>query len=278
MIPGMYLTEGGQTASGALVDHVIETHPAVESVRALATERGHANVFEVLVELLEEQRQRRGLDHVCQLTAELHLLPDFLGNRSPLADPSSRGAVFGLTLRQDADHLALLYLATVQAIAYGTRHILEHIEAERTFAHDRKEHSRRQQNNKQQNEREQAPEQKRQHQLRRHRVDVLIMCGGNAQSSLYCQQHADATGCEIVLPAELDAVLVGAAVLAAVAGGAYGSVSEAMRAMNHAGSRVCPQRASAVRAFHDAKYQVFLGMHAAQRKYRTLMRSALPSL
>lgn len=50
--------------------------------------------------------------------------------RSPVADPNSKGVVFGMTLDTSEKQLALLYLATVQGIAYGTRHIVEHCNAQ----------------------------------------------------------------------------------------------------------------------------------------------------
>lgn len=49
--------------------------------------------------------------------------------RSPLADPKSRGVVSGLSLDASPEDLALLYLATVQSIAYGTKHLVEHCNA-----------------------------------------------------------------------------------------------------------------------------------------------------
>ena len=49
--------------------------------------------------------------------------------RSPIADPKAKGIVCGLTLDTSDKQLALLYLATVQGIAYGTRHIVEHCNA-----------------------------------------------------------------------------------------------------------------------------------------------------
>lgn len=52
-----------------------------------------------------------------------------LAPRSPIADPKSKGVIYGLTLDTSDKQLALLYLATVQGIAYGTRHIVEHSNA-----------------------------------------------------------------------------------------------------------------------------------------------------
>ena len=49
--------------------------------------------------------------------------------RSPMADPKSKGVIYGLTLDTSEKHLALMYLATIQGIAYGTRHIVEHCNA-----------------------------------------------------------------------------------------------------------------------------------------------------
>ena len=44
--------------------------------------------------------------------------PDYHGNRSPLADPSLKGAVVGLSLDTDTASLATMYLATLQVGGY----------------------------------------------------------------------------------------------------------------------------------------------------------------
>jgi ribulose kinase len=33
MVPGMWLNEGGQSATGKLIDHVIDSHPATPSIK-----------------------------------------------------------------------------------------------------------------------------------------------------------------------------------------------------------------------------------------------------
>ena len=53
------------------------------------------------------------------------MLPYFHGNRSPRANPTLTGILTGLKLSRTPEDMALHYLATIQAIALGTRHIIE---------------------------------------------------------------------------------------------------------------------------------------------------------
>ncbi len=231
MIPGLWLNEGGQSATGGLIDHVITTHPAFAAADGEARARG-GTIYERLNDHLAEMAT--GLSHPALLTAGLHVQPDFHGNRSPRADATLRGMVSGLGLSATRDDLALLYLATVQAVAYGTRHIIETLNDGG------------------------------------YTIDTILACGGGTKNPVFPREHADATGCTLVLPREPEAVLLGAAVLGAVAGGAYAGIRAAMAAMSAAGSLIAPGD-PAVRAFHDAKYAVFLRMHADQLAYRGLM-------
>ncbi|WP_240230278.1 FGGY-family carbohydrate kinase [Devosia lacusdianchii] len=113
VIPGAWLNEGGQSATGALLDHIIRWHgaggdPTPEMHRAIA-----ARILEL--------RTQEGL----ALADRLHVLPDFHGNRSPLGDPFALGVISGLTLDSDFDSLCRLYWRTCVSIALGVRHILE---------------------------------------------------------------------------------------------------------------------------------------------------------
>ena len=60
---------------------------------------------------------------------DFHIWPDFHGNRSPLADPSLKGVMMGLTLATDLEDLAVQYLAAIQAVAYGVKHIVDTLQA-----------------------------------------------------------------------------------------------------------------------------------------------------
>ena len=176
----------------------------------------------------------RGAAFPAELSRGLHVLPDHHGNRSPRADPSLRGMVSGLKLDDGLDALARLYLATVQAIAHGTRHIVEALRAGG------------------------------------YPLDTVVACGGDAKNPLFLREHADALGCRVVVPKEPEAVLLGAAILGAVASGARASIVEAMARMTGSGAVIEPA-GGAVAAYHDRKHAVFLRMHDDQMAYRALM-------
>lgn len=235
MIPDLWLTEGGQSATGALIDHVIFSHAAAAPLQAEARRAGRT-IYELLNDRLAVLAKAGRVPHPAALTAGLHVQPDFHGNRSPRANPTLTGAISGLTLSATADDLALQYLAAIQAVAYGTRHILDEM--------NRKGYA----------------------------IDTLLACGGGTKNPVFLREHADITGCRLVLPKEPEAVLLGSAILGAVAAGAYDSVLEAMAAMSAAGRVVTPAKGPAAR-FHDAKYKVFHRLHQDAMAYRRIMTS-----
>ncbi|HMI84386.1 MAG TPA: FGGY-family carbohydrate kinase [Polyangiaceae bacterium] len=235
MVPGMWLTEGGQSATGALIDHTIDTHARGAELRADAARQG-TTVYALLNARLDELAARDHHAYVGELTRELHVLPDHHGNRSPRADPTLRGMVSGLKLTDSVDSLALLYLATVQSIALGTRHIVESMNAK---GYD---------------------------------IRTIIACGGDTKNPLFVREHAEATGRRVVLAKEPEAVLLGAAMLGAVAAGHFPSLLAAMGAMNEAASIILPSGGE-VERYYEGKYRVFLRMHGDQLAYRALMHT-----
>jgi FGGY-family pentulose kinase len=231
MVPDMWLTEGGQSATGALIDHVLQSHARYTELREQAATRG-CSVQALLNDCLAELS--RAAPFPAALTRELHVYPDFHGNRSPRADASLRGMISGLRLGDSTQSLALLYYATVQAIAHGTRHIIDALNA------------------------------------RGYRIDTLVACGGDTKNPLFVREHADISACTVVMPREPEAVLLGAAMLGAVAAGGYPSLTAAMSAMNSADQIIEPA-AGETYAYHARKHQVFLRMHEDQLAYRNLM-------
>lgn len=113
VLPGVWLNEGGQSATGALLDHIIRWHGAGGE----PTRDKHLAICRRVMEL----RDIEGL----ALANRLYVLPDFHGNRSPLGDPFALGVISGLTLDSDFDSLCRLYWRTCVSIALGVRHILE---------------------------------------------------------------------------------------------------------------------------------------------------------
>jgi ribulose kinase len=105
-------------------------------------------------------------------------------------------------------------------------------------------------------------------------IDTVLICGGGTKNPVFLREHADITGCQLVLPAEPEAVLLGSAVLGAVAARAYPTVLGAMREMNRVGRVMKPTR-GAVGRFHDAKYRVFHRMHADFLAQRKIMAAGL---
>ncbi|XP_055978249.1 FGGY carbohydrate kinase domain-containing protein isoform X2 [Sorex fumeus] len=230
MVPGFWLSEGGQSVTGKLIDHMVQGHAAFPELQAKAAARCQ-NVYAYLNSHLDliEKAQPVGF-----LTVDLHVWPDFHGNRSPLADLTLKGMVSGLQLSQDLDDLAVLYLATVQAIAFGTRLIVEAME---TAGHS---------------------------------IHTLFLCGGLSKNPLFVQMHADITGLPVVLSQEVESVLVGAAILGASASGDFASVQEAMASMSKVGKIVFPRLED--KRYYDKKYQVFLKLVEHQREYAAIMK------
>lgn len=220
VLPGFWLNEGGQSATGALLDHLIRWHGAGGTPDAAAHRRIVARIMEL--------RRTEGLE----LAGRLHVLPDFHGNRSPLADPQAVGAISGLTLDASFDSLCRLYWRTAVAIALGVRHILEALN-ERGYG-----------------------------------IDTLHVTGGHLKNPLLMELYADAAGCTVIEPRTEDAVLLGTGMVAATAAGLFPSLADAATAMQQGGHSHLPNPAARDR--FDRDYRVFLRMHEQRRELDAL--------
>ncbi|MGI4792063.1 MAG: FGGY-family carbohydrate kinase [Janthinobacterium lividum] len=234
MVPGYWLTEGGQSATGALIDYTLANHAAGPELQRLAKESGQS-IYEVINAEVVRLSAEAGLPHPALLTRRLHVFDGHLGNRSPLADPRAHGLVDGLSLDSSLSSLALLYLATLQSIAYGTRAILEALNAQG------------------------------------YEITRLYAVGGGTKNPLWLQEHADITGASIYLPEEPEAVLLGAALLGAVASGSYADIPTAMSSMCRSATVIAPNPATA--DYHTAKFGIYQELYTQQKARREQMKA-----
>ncbi|KAJ6009429.1 FGGY-family carbohydrate kinase [Penicillium canescens] len=114
LFPGAYLAEGGQSATGGLIRHVVESHPAKDS---WCWPLGFPQRLSVL-------RSRAEAGSPC-LIARLAflLLRRLMGNCSPVADPQMSGVIVGSRSDQSIKDLALHYYGVLESIALQTRQI-----------------------------------------------------------------------------------------------------------------------------------------------------------
>ena len=123
------------------------------------------------------------------------------GNRTPYVDGEARGMLWGLTLGHTPAHI---YRAIIEAVCFGTENIF------RTF------------------------------RANGHELTDIVACGGATSSDIWMQAHADVSGLPISLTAVPEAVSLGSAVLASVAGGVHPDVATAAREMVSVTRRIEP--------------------------------------
>ena len=232
MVPGFWLNEGGQSAAGAAIDHLVRSHPAYNEAVAAT----HAAGVEIL-ELLERRivSRSKNLGEAALLARDVHVMPEFLGNRSPFADPGSRAVVAGMDLDADLGSMERLFVAGLCGLASGLADV---VEAFRSHGVD---------------------------------SDLMVISGGAGRSPLVRQIMADTTGLTIAVPETQEPVLLGAAMLGAVASKSRGSIGEAMASMSAVG-RLTERTASGMADFHRTKRRVHGLMRRLDRDSRDTMQ------
>ena len=232
MVPELWLNEGGQSAAGAAIDHLIRSHPASAEAKASADAAGLG-----ILEFLEQRIVSRagGIGAAALLARDIHVLPEFLGNRSPYADPDARAVIAGLDLDAGIDSMERLFVAGLCGLAYGLADVVD--------------------------------------AFRSNGVDprMMVISGGAARSPLVRQIMADTTGLTVALPETQEPVLLGAAMLGAVAGGGYRSIADAMARMSAIG-RLSDPTAPGMADFHRSKRGIYRLMRELEREGRAAMR------
>jgi D-ribulokinase len=232
LVPGLWLNEGGQSAAGAAIDHLLRLHPAHAATTQEAKAAGTS-----LLGLLEKRitaRANGNLSEAPLRARHLHVVPEFLGNRAPLADPDCRAIISGLGLEDSVESLETLYLAGLSGLGYGAGAVVAALNAKGVDCR------------------------------------TMVMSGGASRSALVRRVMADATGLTIALSDSDEPVLAGAAMLGAVAAGSYASLPEAMQAMSRLQSLTAPEGGK-IADFHKAKNGIYLSLQKASIEARELM-------
>ncbi len=228
MVPGMWLNEGGQSAAGAAIDQLVSLHPHAAKAKAAAAEKRLP--LPVLLADLARGRVAAPSEAV-KLAKGLHVVPEFLGNRAPFADPHARAVIAGLGMERDEDSLVALYIAGICGIGYGLKEIID-AQAEAGAA-----------------------------------VKQIVISGGAGQHDFVRQLLADAAGKPVVAPQAAEPVLLGAALLGALASGAFSDARAAMKALSKADRTYAPAEGE-VAALHAARYEAFKRFQALAREVR----------
>lgn len=224
MVPGLWLNEGGQSAAGAAIDQLLRHHPAYQEAVSLAQRNGRP-----LTGWLADRATRMGgAAKVPQLVGQLHVVPEFLGNRSPFADPQARALVAGLGMDNSIEALQALYLAGLVSLGYGVRQILAAQAAAGL------------------------------------KIKSIVVSGGAARLPIVRSLLADATGIPVVAGVAEEPVLLGAAMLGAIASGAVADAIQAMDKMSAAGPAYEPSQGSS--AWHLKRFAAFEELQLAGRR------------
>jgi glycerol kinase len=160
------------------------------------------------LEMIDASAETEELARSVPDSGGVQIVPAFAGLGAPHWDPNARGAVLGLTLGSTRAHLAR---AALEAIANQTH------ELQRAFAADGAAWS------------------------------SLRIDGGMAANGFLAQDLADLLGLPVERPANVETSALGAAMLAGLGSGLYGSVDEAASAVRGEVTRFAPTMDANVR-------------------------------
>jgi FGGY-family pentulose kinase len=237
LIPDFWMAEGGQSATGELLKHIIETHPAFHEAQSVA-ETFNTNIYDYLNEHLREMAEKEKAPSISWLGRHFFFYGDLFGNRSPIADPNMKGAVIGLSSDKSLDGLALYYYATMEFIALQTHQIVGAMNKSG------------------------------------HIISSIFMSGSQCQNDVLMQLVAAACDMPVLIPRYVHAAVVhGAAMLGAKAAstdkeGRSEPLWDIMDRFSKAGKMVKPTTDDGLKKLLRTKYNVFLEQCESQQRYR----------
>jgi FGGY-family pentulose kinase len=244
LLPHFWMAEGGQSATGELLKHVLETHPAYNETMSMA-ESFNTSIYDYLNSHLEEMKEKIQAPTVSYLGRHFFFYGDLWGNRSPIADPNMTGSVIGLSNDRSMDGLALYYYATMEFIAMQTRQIIETMNESG------------------------------------HSITSIFMSGSQCQNKILMELMATTCDMPVVIPRYVHAAVVhGAAMLGAKAASADrdGKTEELwsiMDRMSKPGRVTKPGKVAGEKKLLDVKYKVFLEQCRTQQEYRKSVNTAI---
>ena len=237
LIPDYWMAEGGQSATGELLKHVIETHPAYQQAMSIA-EANNNNIYDYLNEHLKIMQSESSAPTISYLGRHFFFYGDLFGNRSPIADPRMTGSVIGLSSDKSLNGLALYYYATMEFIALQTHQIIETMNKSG------------------------------------HSISSIFMSGSQCQNDILMRLMASACDMPVLIPQYVHAAVAhGAAMLGAKAAsadenGKTEDLWDIMDRMSKPGKAVYPTDDQHEKELLKVKYKVFLEQCEKQREYR----------
>jgi FGGY-family pentulose kinase len=240
IMPDFWMAEGGQSATGELLKHVLETHPAYHAALTGA-ESYNTNIYDFLNEHLRDMKTNTSARSIAHLGKHFFLYGDLFGNRSPIADPTMSGSVVGLSSDKSLDGLALYYYGTMEFIALQTLQIITTMNKAG------------------------------------HNINSIFMSGSQCQNDILMSLIATACDMPVLIPRYVHAAVChGAAMLGAKAASADNTgktedLWSIMDRMSKPGKMVKPTQTKGVKALLDVKYKVFLEMCERQRVFRSMV-------
>lgn len=244
LLPDYWMAEGGQSATGELLKHVLETHASYNELLSMA-ESFNTNVYDYLNSHLEEMMDKVGAPTISYLGRHFFFYGDLWGNRSPIANPNMTGSIIGLTSDRSMDGLAIHYYATMEFIAMQTRQIVETMNKSG------------------------------------HSITSIFMSGSQCQNKILMELLATTCGMPVLIPKYVHAAVVhGAAMLGAKAAssdkeGKTEDLWSIMDRMSKPGRLVKPGKDENEKKLLDAKYAVFLEQCSTQQSYRQSVDDAI---
>ncbi|RKU46942.1 hypothetical protein DL546_005327 [Coniochaeta pulveracea] len=244
LIPEYWMAEGGQSATGELMKHMLETHAAYDDTIKAAQEAGK-NIYDYLNDHLRDLAKRNNSPSIAYLIRHFFFYGDLWGNRSPIADPNMRGSIIGMSSDKSVDGMSLLYYSTMEFIALQTRQIVETM------------------NNA------------------GHTIRSIFMSGSQCQNEVLMNLIATACDMPVLVPKYVHAAVVhGAAMLGAKAASADAEgktepLWDIMDRMSKPGKVVRSSGDVGEKKLLDTKYEIFLEMARTQQAYRQKVDEAI---